>query len=333
LLDDLTGTAADGHLQSLAHGVLTLDKLVPLYGAQRRRLRVAKLRGVDFRGGYHDFVIERGGVVIFPRLVASEHKNDFERGVASSGMPQLDAMLGGGLDRGTSALLLGPPGTGKSALATQWASAAAARGEKVFVYAFDESVATMEARSRSLGIDLPAHEKAGRIIVRQIDPAEVPPGQLTHQIRQAVEAEGARMVIIDSLNGYLQAMPDESFLVLQLHELLTYLGRRGVVSLLVVAQNGLLGASMVSPTDVTYLADTVLLLRHFEAGGTLRKAVSILKKRTGKHESAIRELRLSAEGITAGEPLTNFRGVLTGVPTYEGSPGTLQPGGVRGGNV
>jgi len=333
LLDDLTGTAADGHLQSLAHGVLTLDKLVPLYGAQRRRLRVAKLRGVDFRGGYHDFVIERGGVVIFPRLVASEHKNDFERGVASSGMPALDAMLGGGLDRGTSALLLGPPGTGKSALATQWASAAATRGEKVFVYAFDESLATMEARSKSLGIDLPAHEKAGRIIVRQIDPAEVPPGQLTHQIRQAVEAEGARMVIIDSLNGYLQAMPDESFLVLQLHELLTYLGRRGVVSLLVVAQNGLLGASMVSPTDVTYLADTVLLLRHFEAGGTLRKAVSVLKKRTGKHESAIRELRLSAEGITAGEPLTNFRGVLTGVPTYDGSPGTLLPGGVRGGNV
>jgi len=333
LLDDLTGTAADGHLQSLAHGVLTLDKLVPLYGAQRRRLRVAKLRGVDFRGGYHDFVIERGGVVIFPRLVASEHKNDFERGVASSGMPELDAMLGGGLDRGTSALLLGPPGTGKSALATQWASAAATRGEKVFVYAFDESLATMEARSKSLGIDLPAHEKAGRIIVRQIDPAEVPPGQLTHQIRQAVEAEGARMVIIDSLNGYLQAMPDESFLVLQLHELLTYLGRRGVVSLLVVAQNGLLGASMVSPTDVTYLADTVLLLRHFEAGGTLRKAVSVLKKRTGKHESAIRELRLSAEGITAGEPLTNFRGVLTGVPTYDGSPGTLLPGGVRGGNV
>ena len=248
-------------------------------------------------------------------------------------MPELDAMLGGGLDRGTSALLLGPPGTGKSALATQWASAAAARGEKVFIYAFDESVATMEARSRSLGIDLPAHEKAGRIVIRQIDPAEVPPGQLTHQIRRAVEADGARMVIIDSLNGYLQAMPDESFLVLQLHELLTYLGRQGVVSLLVVAQNGLLGASMVSPTDVTYLADTVLLLRHFEAAGTLRKAMSVLKKRTGKHESAIRELRLSAEGITAGEPLTKFRGVLTGVPTYEGSAGALVPGGARGGNV
>ena len=333
LLDDLTGTAADGHLQSLAHGVVTLDKLVPLYGAQRRRMRVAKLRGVDFRGGYHDFVIERGGVVVFPRLVASEHRHDFERGVASSGLPELDTMLGGGLDRGTSALLLGPPGTGKSALATQWASAAAERGEKVFIYAFDESAATMEARSRSLGIDLSAHEKAGRIAIRQIDPAEVPPGQLTHQIRQAVEGDGARMVIIDSLNGYLQAMPDESFLVLQLHELLTYLGRQGVVSLLVVAQNGLLGSSMVSPTDVTYLADTVLLLRHFEAGGALRKAVSVLKKRTGKHESAIRELRLGAEGITAGQPLTQFRGVLTGVPTYEGSAGAFEAGGARGGNV
>ena len=333
LLDDLTGTNADGHLQSLAHGVVTMEKLVPLYGAQRRRLRIAKLRGVDFRGGYHDYVIERGGVVIFPRLVASEHKQEFERGVASSGMPELDAMLGGGLDRGTSALLLGPPGTGKSALSTQWASAAAARGEKAFIYAFDESAATVEARSKSLGIDLPAHEKAGRIVVRQIDPAEVPPGQLTHQVRQAVENEGARMIIIDSLNGYLQAMPDESFLVLQLHELLTYLGRQGVVSILVVAQHGLVGASMVSPTDVTYLADTVLLLRHFEAAGTLRKAISVLKKRTGKHESAIRELRLSDKGITAGEPLTKFRGVLTGVPTYEGSADALLAGGSRGGNV
>jgi circadian clock protein KaiC len=309
-----------------------MEKLVPLYGAQRRRLRVSKLRGVDFRGGYHDFVIERGGVVVFPRLVASEHQHDFARGVASSGMPELDTMLGGGLDRGTSALLLGPPGTGKSALATQWASAAAGRDEKVLVYAFDESAATMEARSKSLGIDLPAHEQAGRIAVRQIDPAEVPPGQLTHQIRRAVENEGVRMVIIDSLNGYLQAMPDESFLILQLHELLTYLGRQGVVSILVVAQNGLVGASMVSPTDVTYLADTVLLLRHFEAGGTLRKAVSVLKKRTGKHESAIRELCLSDKGVTAGAPLTKFRGVLTGVPTYEGSADALLAVGYRGGN-
>ena len=332
LLDDLTGTQADGHLQSIAHGVVTMEKLVPLYGAQRRRLRIAKLRGIDFRGGYHDFVIEHGGIVVFPRLVASEHSHDFARSVASSGVQELDAMLGGGLDRGTSALLLGPPGTGKSALATQWASAAAARGEKVHIYAFDESAATMEARSESLGIDLPAHERAGRIVVRQIDPAEVPPGQLTHQIRQAVENDGVRMIVIDSLNGYLQAMPDESFLILQLHELLTYLGRQGVVTILVVAQNGLVGASMVSPTDVTYLADTVLLLRHFEAHGTLRKAVSVLKKRTGKHESVIRELRLSDHGITAGEPLTKFRGVLTGVPTYEGAADGLLAAGYRGGN-
>jgi circadian clock protein KaiC len=332
LLDDLTGPSSDGHLQSLAHGVVTLEKLVPLYGAQRRRLRIAKLRGVDFRGGYHDFVIERGGLVVFPRLVAAEHRHDFERGVASSGMPELDAMLGGGIDRGTSALLLGPPGTGKSALATQWASASASRGEKVFIYAFDESAAIMEARSKSLGIDLAGHVAAGRIVVRQIDPAEVPPGQLTHQIRHAVEADGARMVVIDSLNGYLHSMPDESFLILQLHELLTYLGRQGVVSMLVVAQHGLVGA-MESPMDVTYLADTVLLLRHFEAGGALRKAVSVLKKRTGKHEGAIRELRLSDKGVIAGEPLTKFRGVLTGVPTYEGSAESLLPGGSRAGKV
>src|SRR6185436_17194029 len=247
-----------------------------------------------------------------------------------SGLAELDAMLGGGLDRGTSALLLGPPGTGKSALASQWASAAAVRGEKVFVYAFDESVATMEARSKSLGIDLPAHEKAGRIVVRQIDPAEVPPGQLTHQVRQAVENEGARMVIIDSLNGYLQAMPDESFLILQLHELLTYLGQQGVVAILVVAHHGLVG-SMVSPTDISYRTDTVIMLRHFEADGALRRALSVLKRRAAKHESAIREFRLSDNGVVVGEPLSRFRGVLTGVPTYQGPASALLEKSARDG--
>ena len=301
LLDDLTGTRADGHLQSIAHGVVTLEKLVPLYGAQRRRLRIAKLRGVDFRGGYHDYVIERGGVVVFPRLVAAEHHHDFERGVASSG----DG--GAGRDAGRRSrprdqrAAARPAGNGQvgagHAVGARPPRPAARRS---FIYAFDESIATMKARSKSLGIDLACARKAGRIVIRQIDPAEVPPGQLTHQVRQAVENDGARMVVIDSLNGYLQAMPDESFLVLQLHELLTYLGRQGVVSILVVAQNGLVGASMVSPTDVTYLADTVFLLRHFEAGGTLRKAVSVLKKRTGRHESAIRELRLSDKGDHRG---------------------------------
>jgi circadian clock protein KaiC len=317
LLDDLSGSVADGHLQSIAHGVVSLEQLAPLYGAQRRRLRVTKLRGVDFRGGYHDFNIERGGLRVFPRLIAAEHIQPYQRGVASSGVAELDTMLGGGLDRGTSALFLGPAGTGKSSLATQWAVAAAARGETVAIYAFDESLATLMARSRSLGIDLDSQYRAGRIHVRQVDPAEVPPGQFSDQVRNSVETEGVRMVIIDSLNGYLNAMPDESFLLLQLHELLTYLGQQGIVTILVVAQHGLVGANMISPTDVSYLADTVVLCRHFEVAGALRKAVSVLKKRTGPHEAEIRELRLSSAGVSAGEPLIHFRGVLSGVPIFD----------------
>jgi circadian clock protein KaiC len=326
LLDDRSSDGADAHLQSIAHGVISLEQLAPLYGAQRRRVRVTKLRGVAFRGGYHDFNIERGGVRVFPRLVASEHPAQFRREPVSSGVPSLDAMLGGGLDRGTSTLLLGPPGTGKSALSSQWAAQAAARGEHVAMFCFDESLATLRARSTSLGIDVAAHEEAGRILARQIDPAEVPPGEFSHGVRDAVDRLGVRCVVIDSLNGYLNAMPDESFLVLQLHELLTYLGQQGVVTILVVAQNGLVGSQMVSPTDVTYLADAVILLRHFEAGGGLRRAISVLKKRTGRHESAIRELRLSSNGIAVSDPLSQFRGVLTGVPTYEGSAGDLLGG-------
>jgi circadian clock protein KaiC len=329
LLDDRSDHGTDGHLQSIAHGVVSLEQLVPLYGAHRRRLRVTKLRGVDFRGGYHDFVIRQGGIEVFPRLVAAEHGQPAPNEAVSSGVPALDAMLGGGLDRGTSALFLGSPGTGKSALATQWALAAAKRGERAAIYAFEESVVTLERRSISLGMDLPAHEAKGRLVVRQIDPAEVAPGQLTHQIREAVEKEDVRFVVIDSLNGYLNAMPEESFLVLQLHELLAYLCRKGVVTILVVAQKGLVG-SMASPVDVTYLADTVLVLRHFETNGALRRAISVLKKRTGGHESTIRELHFGAGGVSAGEPLHQFRGVLTGVPPFVGTPQQLaDSGGAR----
>jgi circadian clock protein KaiC len=330
LLDDRTdqGSGTDSHLQSIAHGVVSLQQLVPLYGAHRRRMRIAKLRGVDFRGGYHDFVIREGGIDVFPRLVAAEHVHPVSEGAASSGVAALDAMMGGGIDRGTSALFLGPPGTGKSALATQWALAAAKRGERAAIYAFDESIATLERRSVSLGMDLPRQREAGRIVVRQVDPAEVAPGQLTHQIRESVENEGVQFVVIDSLNGYLNAMPEESFLVLQLHELLGFLGRRGVVTILVVAQTGLVG-TMASPIDVTYLADTVLLLRHFEAGGDLHRAISVMKKRTGGHESTIRELHFGRGGVWAGEPLNQFRGVLTGVPTYVGTTAELTDSGAR----
>jgi circadian clock protein KaiC len=326
LLDDRTSATGDSHLQSIAHGVLCLEQLAPLYGAQRRRMRVVKLRGVAFRGGYHDFVIEQGGLRVFPRLVASEHIRSFQRGTMSAGIPALDTMLGGGLDRGTSTLLLGPAGSGKSTLATQWVAAAASRGEQVAVYAFDESLPTMTARSRSVGIDLTAHINSGRVAVRQIDPAEIPPGHFIDDVRRAVEEDGARLVVIDSINGYMNAMPDESFLVLQMHELLTFLGQHGVVTILVMAQHGLVGSSMISPTDVSYLADTVLLLRHFEAGGELKKALSVLKKRTGQHEHTIRELRLSSKGITPGEPLTKFRGILTGVPTFQSGRDRAQSG-------
>ena len=333
LLDDRTDTGSDGHLQSIAHGVVSLEQLIPLYGSHRRRVRITKLRGVDFRGGYHDMIIRKGGLDVFPRLVASEHGQPPLEGAASSGVGALDTMLGGGLDRGTSALFLGPPGTGKSVLATQWALAAAKRGERAAIYAFDESIATLERRSRSMGMDLPEEREAGRIVIRQIDPAEVPPGQLTQQIRESVERHEIRLVVIDSLNGYLNAMPAESFLVLQLHELLAYLGRKGVVTILVVAQHGVVGPDMVSPVDVTYLADTVLLLRHFETAGALHRAISVMKKRTGGHESSIRELRFGRGGVSAGEPLEHFKGVLSGLPTFEGTAAELRDlGGRQGGS-
>ena len=317
LLDDRTSATGDSHLQSIAHGVLCLEQLAPLYGAQRRRLRTIKLRGVPFRGGHHDFIIERGGLRVFPRLVASEHVRPFERSSMSSGIPPLDLMLGGGLDRGTSTLILGPAGAGKSTLSTQWMAAAAARGERSAIYAFDESIQTFLARSRSIGIEMEPSIKAGRVTFRQIDPAEIPPGQFVDDVRRAVDQDGARLIVVDSLNGYMNAMPDESFLMLQMHELLTFLGQRGVVTILVMAQHGLVGGTIKSPVDVSYLADTVLLLRHFEAQGALKKAISVLKKRTGEHEHTIRELKLSKTGITAGEPLTRFRGILTGVPHFQ----------------
>ncbi|HEY2901080.1 MAG TPA: ATPase domain-containing protein [Polyangia bacterium] len=329
LLDDRTSSTGDCHLQSIAHGVVSLEQLAPLYGAQRRRLRIVKLRGVPFRGGYHDFVIEHGGLRVFPRLVASEHVRPFERGAASSGIPSLDLMLGGGLDRGTSTLFLGPAGAGKSTLSTQWMAAAAARGERSALYAFDESTQTFISRSRSVGIDVEPVIQSGRVAVRHIDPAEIPPGQFVDDVRRSVDEEGIRLVVIDSINGYMNAMPDESFLLLQMHELLTFLGQRGVVTILVMAQHGLIGDAIISPTDVSYLADTVLLLRHFETNGGLRKAISVLKKRTGQHERTIRELKLSTAGITTGEPLTRLRGILTGVPLFQTEaafPNGVDPG-------
>jgi circadian clock protein KaiC len=313
LLDDRTSEGSDLQLQSIAHGVITLEQLAPAFGASRRRLRVIKFRGTDFRGGYHDFTIKRGGIQVFPRLVAVEHSESFPRERIKSGVTALDDLLGGGPDRGTSTLLMGPAGSGKSTIAIQYATAAAERGDHAAIFMFDESVATLEARTEALGIGFTSGLKAGQVSVQQIDPAEVSPGEFAHLVRQAVERDRARVVVIDSLNGYMNAMPEEKYLTAQLHELLTYLGRQGVTTLMVVAQHGMLG-QMQSPVDTSYLADSVVMLRYFEHAGMVKKAISVLKKRSGAHEQSIRELQFSDRGIQLSEPLTRFRGIMSGVP-------------------
>ncbi|HEU4593672.1 MAG TPA: ATPase domain-containing protein [Pyrinomonadaceae bacterium] len=316
LLDDRTSTVGDLQVQSIAHGVVELEHLALEYGAERRRLRVVKLRGSRYRGGYHDFNIETGGVEVFPRLVASEHRQEFARETVTSGVKELDALLGGGLDRGTSTLILGPAGSGKSSIAAQFVAAAAARGEHAASFIFDEGRDIYLARAAGLGKEMKEHVESGLLSVQQIDPAELSPGEFAYRVRRAVAHDGARFVVIDSLNGYLQSMPDERFLNAQMHELLTYLNQSGVVTVLVMAQHGFMGSNMGTPVDVSYLADTVLMLRFFEAAGAVRRALSVVKRRTGYHENTIREMRLSSEGVMVGEPLSDFHGVLTGVPVY-----------------
>lgn len=313
-LDDRTGDGNDLQLHSVPHGVVVLERRAPLYGAPRRRLEVVKLRGVDFRGGYHDFVIRRGGMIVFPRLIAADQAPVFDDEQMPSGIAELDALVGGGLDHGSSTLLLGPAGVGKSTMSVQYAIAAAERGEHAAIFIFDETRQTLLARSRGLGMNLDEHLDAGRIMVQQIDPAEMAPGEFADFVTRSVEDSGATVVIIDSLNGYLHAMPEERFLTLHLHELLTYLGHRGVVTIMVMAQHGLIGPNMVSAVDVSYLADCVLLLRYYELDGELHKVASVMKKRSGAHERTIRELSMSPEGLSIGEPLTNLRGILSGIP-------------------
>jgi len=325
LLDDRTSTDGDLQVQSIAHGVVELEHLALEYGAERRRLRILKLRGSKYRGGYHDFNIETGGIAVYPRLVAAEHRQEFTREAITSGVPELDTLLGGGLERGTGTLILGPAGSGKSSIAAQFAIATAERGEHAASFIFDEGRETYLARAAGLGKEMKEQVEAGRMIIQQVDPAELSPGEFAYYVRRSVERDGARVVVIDSLNGYLQAMPDERFLTVQMHELLTYLNRQGVVTILVMAQHGFMGANMETPVDVSYLADTVLMLRFFEAAGAVRRAISVVKKRTGYHENTIREMRMSSDGITVGKPLTEFHGVLTGVPTYrKGSTSLLE---------
>ncbi len=319
LLENPTSVGGDPLLQSLVHGVIAMEQLSPLYGAERRRMRVVKLREVAFRGGYHDIRIEKDGVVIFPRLIAAEHRLSFTSDALPSGVSEVDTLLGGGLTRGTSTLFMGPAGSGKSALACQYAVAAARRGEHTAMYIFDEGMGTLLARSAAMGMDLTEHVQSGQITVQQVDPAEMSPGEFIATVRRSVEERQTSIVIIDSLNGYLQAMPEEHFLTAQLHELLSYLRQCGVLTILVVAQHGFLGSNVVAPIDVSYLADTVVLTRYFEAGGRVRKAISVPKRRSGKHENAIREFELGSEGFSVGPPLSQFHGVLTGVPVCEGT--------------
>ncbi|GJD97645.1 ATPase domain-containing protein [Methylobacterium iners] len=324
LLDDLTAEADDLNLHSLSHAVIRLEQLAPLYGGERRRLRVIKMRGTDFRGGYHDYVIKRGGLIVYPRLVAADHPHEFKELRNSSSSAELNALVGGGLDAGTSTMLIGPSGVGKSSVALTFLTAAIARGEKALILSFDETISVLLRRASGLGMPLEAHVEAGSLRVEQIDPAEVSPGELAAMVQEAVEGEERRLVVIDSLTGYHNAMPEENHLLLQMHELLTYLNNQGVTTLLILAQHGMIG-QMGSTVDLTYLSDTILLFRTFEAEGRLRRAISVVKKRTGGHEDSIRELRIDSTGIRVGEPLRSFRGVMTGVPTFEGEPATLLP--------
>ncbi|MBV9981388.1 ATPase domain-containing protein [Bradyrhizobium sp.] len=324
LLDDLSASQDDLQLHSIAHGVVLLEQLAIDYGAERRRLRVIKMRGIAFRGGFHDFTIETGGLKIFPRLIAAEHHKAFIGDFTPSGNAELDQLLGGGLERGTNALLIGGAGVGKSSLALTYAIASAERGEHAVFFAFDEGRGTVEARARTLGLPLEKHIASGLIRFQQIDPAELSPGEFAAGVRQSVERDGARIVIIDSLNGYLNAMPDDRFLILQMHELLSYLGQQGVLTILVLAQHGLVGP-METPLDISYLSDAVLMLRYFELAGTVRRALSVVKKRSGNHEHTIREFRLSSAGITLGPPLKEFTGIFSGTPRFTGDqiPKTL----------
>jgi circadian clock protein KaiC len=319
LLDDRTaeGNTNDLQLQSIAHGVIKMQSLERDFGIKRRRLEVHKLRGSHFREGFHDYTIKTGGIAVYPRLIASEHKPGFERKPVPSGIKELDDLFCGGIDTGTSTLLTGPAGCGKSTIALRYAYSAAQRGEKAVIFTFDESFATLIERAHGLGMDPTGLMESGMLEIQQVDPAELSPGEFVSNIRRLVDEQNLRLVVIDSMNGFLNAMPHEQFLAMQLHELLAYLGQQGIATLLTLAQHGFIGVTE-SPIDVSYLADTVLLFRYFESEGTIRQALSVVKKRSGPHERTIRELILGKGTIKVGEPLAEFEGVLTGSPTFIG---------------
>jgi circadian clock protein KaiC len=327
LLDDGSASGQDAHVRSIVHGMLTMQ-IVPLkFGINRRFLSVGKMRGSTFREGHHDYLIRHGGLVVFPRLVAAQHDSRASTELFRSGNERLDRLVGGGLHAGTGTLFMGPAGSGKSTIASMFASRAARDGHRVLYFAFDEAAATLVQRAREMSLGFDGAIEQGSLRVRQVDPAEIAPGELANEILEAVNNGNVRMVVLDSLNGYVNSMPQEDYLHLHLHELLSYLNHRGICTIMILAQHGLVGA-MGTPVDVSYLADTVLLTRFFEARGAMKKAVSIIKKRSGAHENTIRELGMSANGIEVGQPLVHFEGVMTGVPRFLG--GELAAGSDHG---
>ncbi|GAC1437422.1 MAG: ATPase domain-containing protein [Terriglobales bacterium] len=318
LLDDRTTRDGDLQLHSIVHGVFSLERIPRDYGDARRRMEISKLRGNNYRAGYHDYAIKTGGVVVFPRLTAAEYRGDWHSSAVSSGIPELDDLVGGGLDRGTSTLLLGPAGCGKTTISIRWAATAAERGENCAIFLFEEGMPTLLRRASSLGMDIQPYVKSGQILVEQINPAEMSPGEFTQKVKTSVEQHGAKVVVIDSLNGYLQSMPGEQYLAIHLHELLAYLNNSGLLTIVILAQAGTVGPVIDTPVDVSYLADNILLLRYFETEGEVRQAISVIKKRSGGHERTIRELVLGPDSVRVGKALKQFRGVLTGNPILIG---------------
>ena len=322
LLEDQTAEPRDLQLHSIAHGVVALELSSNNYGAERWSLNVVKMRGVRFRGGRHDYTIDTGGLVVYPRLINTEHRVDPLPAAVETGIPELDALLGGGLIPGTNTLVMGPTGTGKTSTATCCILAALQRGERAAIFMFDEELGTFFTRSAGLGMDLRPYLDKGQLQMRQIEPSELSPGEFVHYVRRSVEVDGIRVILIDSLNGYLHAMPNERYLMLQMHELLSYLSQREVVTLLILGQHGLVG-EVRSDVDLSYLSDTIILMRFFEAAGSVRRGLSVVKTRTSYHEPTIREFKLGSGGVTIGAILHEFDGVLSGTPVYRGSSGAL----------
>jgi len=333
LLDDRSGQFNDMQPESLVSGNVMLERFLPVYGRARRRLYVTKVRGAHFREGYHDYEIQTGGLVVHPRLVAGEHQGDYKPSQCKSGIKNLDTMLGGGLSAGSTALLLGPAGAGKSTVSVQFVVNALELGHKAAVYVFDEVMHILIERSEKLCFGKPggfrSYVRDGLLHAQQVDPAEMSPGAFAHEVRRAVEA-GAQIIVIDSLNGYMNAMPEERYLTTHLHELFAYLNQKGVLTIIVVAQHGMVGMAAQGDVDVSYLADTVLLFRYFETAGEVKQAISVFKQRTGPHERTIRQLSIDSDGVHVGAPLREFRGIMTGVPQYGAAVALHEPALPRG---